>query len=96
MDNLKTGLYQEYDFFNRLIIGQKFNKAGRSLTFSGLLHDGWDNDESDRKARNVYFEGANQRVENIDQRTTRSRQGTRWEAGLSFTEALGKKRNAGS
>jgi len=91
VDNLKTGLYQEYDLFNRLIFGHQFNKPGRSVTFSGLLHNGWDNDESDRKARNVFFEGNEQRVENIDQRTTRERQGTRWEAGLSFTEALGKK-----
>lgn len=91
VDNLKTGLYQEYDFFNRLIIGHQFNKAGRSVTLSGLLHNGGDNDESDRKARNVFFEGSEQRIENIDQRTTRERLGTRWEAGLSLTEALGKK-----
>ncbi|GAA0880983.1 outer membrane beta-barrel protein [Algoriphagus jejuensis] len=90
VDNLKTGQYQEYDFFNRLIYGHKFNKAGRSITFSGMLHNGWDNDESDRKARNLYFEEAGERVENIDQRTTRERQGDRWEAGISFTEAIGK------
>ncbi len=90
VDNLKTGLYQEYDFFNRLIIGHQFAKPGRSITFRGLLHNGWDNDESDRKARNIYFEDGGQRNENIDQRTTRERQGNRWEAGLSFTEALGK------
>lgn len=90
VDNLKTGQYQEYDFFNRLIIGQQLGKEGRSITFRGLLHNGWDNDESDRKARNVYFEEDGQRNENIDQRTTRERQGDRWEAGLSFTEAIGK------
>jgi hypothetical protein len=90
VDNLKTGLYQEYDFFNRLIVGHQFNKAGRSLTFRGMLHNSWDNDESDRTARNIYFENGNQRAENIDQRTTRERQGNRWEAGFAFTEALGK------
>lgn len=90
VDNLKTGRYQEYDFFNRLIYGHQFNKAGRSITFSGMLHNGWDNDESDRKARNIYFEESGERVENIDQRTTRERQGNRWEAGISFTEAIGK------
>jgi len=90
VDNLKTGLYNEFDFFNRLIIGHQFNKAGRSLTFRGLLHNSWDNDESERTARNIYFENGSQRAENIDQRTTRERQGNRWEAGLAFTEALGK------
>ena len=91
VDNLKTGRYQEYDFFNRLIYGHQFNKAGRSITFSGMLHNGWDNDESDRKAKNIYFEESGERTENIDQRTTRERQGNRWEAGVSFTEAIGKK-----
>lgn len=90
VDNLKTGQYQEYDFFNRLIYGHQFEKAGRSITFRGLLHNGWDNDESDRIARNSYFEESGERIENINQRTTRERQGNRWEAGLSFTEALGK------
>lgn len=90
VDNLKTGQYQEYDLFNRLIYGHKFKKAGRSITFRGLLHNGWDNDESDRKARNIYYEGDGQRTENIDQRTTRERQGNRWEAGIAFTEAVGK------
>ena len=90
VDNLKTGQYQEYDFFNRLIYGHKFSKPGRSITFRGLLHNGWDNDESDRKARNTYYEESGERIENIDQRTTRERQGDRWEAGISFTEALGK------
>ncbi len=91
VDNLKTGQYQEYDFFNRLIYGHQFKKAGRSITFSGMLHNGWDSDKSDRKARNIYFEESGERVENIDQRTTRERQGNRWEAGVSFTEAIGKK-----
>jgi hypothetical protein len=90
VDNLKTGLYKEYDFFNRLVVGQQFNKPGRSVTFRGFLHNSWDNDQSDRTARNIYFENGTQRVENIDQRTTRERQGNRWEAGLAFTEALGK------
>ncbi|HSF56411.1 MAG TPA: outer membrane beta-barrel protein [Algoriphagus sp.] len=90
VNNLKTGQYQEYDFFNRLIYGHQFKKPGRSITFKGILHNGWDNDESDRKARNIYFEEEGQRNENIDQRTTRERQGNRWEAGVSFTEALGK------
>lgn len=90
VDNLKTGRYQEYDLFNRLIIGHQFSKPGRSITFRGLLHNGWDNDESDRNAKNVFFEADNERLENINQRTTRERQGNRWEAGLSFTEALGK------
>src|SRR5690606_3319921 len=82
--------YQEYDFFNRLVYGHQFNKAGRSITFRSLLHNGWDSDQSDRKARNVYFEESGERVENIDQRTTRERKGNRWEAGVSFTEAIGK------
>jgi hypothetical protein len=90
VDNLKTGLYQEYDFFNLFIYGHKFNKPGRSITFRGITHNGWDNDESDRKARNIYFEEDGQRNENIDQRTTRERKGNRWEAGLSYTEAIGK------
>lgn len=91
VDNLKTGKFKEYDFFNRLIYGHQFSKPGRSITFRGLLHLGMDKDESDRKARNIYYEGEEQRAENIDQRTTRDRQGARWESGISFTEALGEK-----
>jgi hypothetical protein len=90
VDNLKTGRYQEYDFFNRLVYGHQFKKPGRSVTFRGLLHNGWDNDQSDRKARNIYFEESGERTENIDQQTTRERKGNRWEAGVSFTEAIGK------
>jgi hypothetical protein len=91
VDNLKTGKYQEYDFFNRLVYGHQFDKGGRSITFRGMLHLGMDNDESDRKARNIYYEEGSERAENIDQRTTRDRQGNRWETGVSFTEALGEK-----
>jgi hypothetical protein len=91
VDNAKTGNYQELDFFNRLLYSHKFNKPGRTVTLRTIFHRGWDNDESDRTARNTYFEGSGQRNELINQRTTRDRVGNRWESGVSFTEALSQK-----
>ncbi len=91
VDNLKTGNYQDYDLFNRLLYSHKFNKPGRTFTWRSNFSSGWNQDESDRKARNTYYEEDGERLENIDQRTTRERTGNSWETGVSFTEAIGKK-----
>ncbi|AMQ56548.1 TonB-dependent receptor [Algoriphagus sanaruensis] len=88
VENSRTGNYKEFDFFNRFLYSHKFNKPGRTITFRSIYHRGWDTDESDRIARNSYYEGDQERIERIDQRTTRDRIGNRWEAGVSFTEAL--------
>lgn len=90
VDNLKTGSYNDYDFFNRLLYSHKFDKPGRTLTWRSTFHRGWNEDDSDRKARNTYYETDGTRQENLDQRTTRERTGNAWETGVSFTEALGK------
>lgn len=91
VENLKTGKYQDYDFFNRLLYSHKFNKPGRTITWRTNFSNGWNTDESDRKARNTYYENNGEREEILNQRTTRERLGKSWETGISFTEPLGKK-----
>ena len=91
VENLKTGDYREFDFFNRLLYSHKFDKPGRTVTLRTIFHRGWDEDLSDRIARNSYFEQEDVRNELINQRTTRQRVGNRWETGISFTEAFGQR-----
>jgi hypothetical protein len=91
IENQKTGNYEEFDFFNRLLYSHKFDKPGRTVTLRTILHKGWDTDRSDRTARNTFFENGTERLERIDQRTTRDRIGNRWETGISYTEAIGEK-----
>ncbi|GAB3222743.1 TonB-dependent receptor [Algoriphagus aestuariicola] len=91
VDNLKTGSYKDYDLFNRLLYSHKFDKPGRTLTLRANLANNLNIDESDRKARNTYYESDGVRNENLDQRTTRERTGDSWETGISYTEALGKR-----
>ncbi|MBC6365888.1 TonB-dependent receptor [Algoriphagus sp. AK58] len=91
VENQRLGDYQDYDFFNRFIYSYKFDKPGRTITWRSILHNGWNIDESDRKARNLYYETGGERIERIDQRTTRERQGLRWETGVSLTEKIGEK-----
>lgn len=91
IENQKTGNYEELDFFNRLLYSHQFDKPGRTFTLQTIFHKGWDTDRSDRTARNTFFENGTERLERIDQRTTRNRVGNRWETGVSFTEAIGEK-----
>lgn len=91
VENSRIGNYNEFDFFNRLLYSHKFNKPGRTVTLRTVYHRGWDSDDSERTATNTFFEGSDQRVEQIDQMTTRERVGNRWEVGVSFTEALSEK-----
>jgi hypothetical protein len=91
IENQKTGNYEEFDFFNRLLYSHQFDKPGRTFTLRTIFHKGWDTDRSDRTARNTFFENGSERLERIDQRTTRDRVGNRWETGISYTEAIGEK-----
>lgn len=91
VENKRTGIYKDFDFFNRLIYSHKFDKPGRTLTWRSILHKGWNLDESNRNAENVFFESGQTRTEQINQQTTRERQGLRWETGVSFTEKIGEK-----
>jgi hypothetical protein len=91
IENQKTGNYEEFDFFNRLLYSHKFDKPGRTVTLRTIFHKGWDTDRSDRTARNTFFENGTERLERIDQRTTRDRIGNRWETGISYTESIGEK-----
>jgi hypothetical protein len=91
IENQKTGNYEEFDFFNRLLYSHQFDKPGRTFTLRTIFHKGWDTDRSDRTARNTFFENGTERLERIDQRTTRDRVGNRWETGISYTEAIGEK-----
>jgi len=91
VENKRTGIYKDFDFFNRLIYSHKFNKAGRTLTWRSILHKGWNLDESKRNAENIFFETGQTRTEQINQQTSRERQGLRWESGVSFTEKIGVK-----
>jgi hypothetical protein len=90
-DNLKTGKYHDYDLYNRLLYSHKFDKPGRTLTWRSNFANNLNIDDSDRKARNTYYESDSVRNENLDQRTTRERTGNSWQTGVSYTEALGKK-----
>lgn len=91
VENSRTGDYKEFDFFNRLLYSHKFLKPGRTVTLRTIYHRGWDSDISNRVATNSYFEPDGERIERINQETTRERFGDRWEVGVSFTEALSEK-----
>ncbi len=91
VENLKTGNYQDYDIYNRLLYSHKFNKPGRTITWRTNFSKSWNEDKSDRNARNTYYENGGERLEILNQRTSRERQGNSWETGVSFTEPLGKK-----
>ena len=91
VENLKTGKYQDFDYFHRLLYSHKFNKPGRTITWRTNFSNGWNKDESDRKALNTYYENGGERLEILNQRTTRERLGNSWETGISFTEPFGKK-----
>ena len=90
VENQRTGNYQDYDFANRLIVSQKFNTPGRSLTWRSILNRGWNQDDSERLATSQFFDPTGTRTEVLNQQTSRGRQGNRWETGLSYTEKLGK------
>lgn len=88
-ENIRRGDYQDYDLFNRLFYSHQFDKKGRSLTLRGTLGNHRNEDESFRKAENIYFQ-PEQRTELIDQTTTRDRSGLTWRTGFSYTEPIGK------
>jgi hypothetical protein len=90
VENQRTGNYQDYDFANRLIVSQKFNTPGRSLTWRTIVNRGWNLDDSERLATSQFFDPTGSRTEVLNQQTRRERLGTRWETGLSYTEKLGK------
>lgn len=91
VENQRLGDYQDFDFFNRLIYSHKFDKPGRTLTWRSILHNGWNIDESSRRAENIFFTGSTSRTEFINQQTTRERRGLRWETGVSLTEKISEK-----
>lgn len=91
IENLKTGKYDDLDFFNRLLYSHKFIKPGRTFTWRSNFAKGWNKDESNRVAENTFFENKRERTELLNQRTTRQRLGNSWESGISFTEPVGKK-----
>lgn len=88
--NQRTGKYNDYDFFNRLLVSRKFNKPGRSLSWRTFLNRGWNLDDSERLATSLFFETNGTRSQVLNQQTRRERLGISWETGLSFTEQLGK------
>jgi hypothetical protein len=89
--NLKTGSYQDFDLYNRLLYSHKFKKPGRTVTFRTNFSKGWNEDESDRKAENTFYEESGNRQETIDQRTTRERTGDFWQSRVAYTEPLGQR-----
>jgi hypothetical protein len=89
--NLKKGYYQDLDLYNRILYSHKFDKPGRTVTFRTNFSKGWNEDESDRKAENTFYDPNGIREEVIDQRTTRERTGDFWQSRVSFTEPLGKR-----
>ena len=90
VENKRTGNYQDFDFFNRLVVSRKFDTPGRSLTWRSIVYRGWNLDDSERLATTRFFDASETRTEVLNQQTRRERLGTRWETGLSYTEKIGK------
>jgi hypothetical protein len=88
-ENTRTAKNKDYDIFNRIYYGHKFDKEGRSLTVRLRTSNSWNRDVAFRKAENTFFQPS-ERVELINQQITRDRNGNSWEAGVSYTEPLGK------
>jgi len=88
-ENTRTAKNKDYDIFNRIYYGHKFDKEGRSLTVRLRTSNSWNRDVAFRKAENTFFQPS-ERVELINQQITRDRDGNSWEAGVSYTEPLGK------
>ena len=88
-ENTRTADNKDYDIFNRLYYGHKFDKEGRSLTLRLRTSNSWNRDIAFRKAENTFFQPT-ERAELINQQITRERDGNSWETGISYTEPLGK------
>ena len=87
--NTRTANNKDYDIFNRIYYGHKFDKEGRSLTLRLRTSNSWNRDVAIRRAENTYFQPT-EREEIINQQITRNRNGDSWETGISYTEPVGK------
>ncbi|MFT4859461.1 MAG: hypothetical protein ACI9ZX_001930 [Algoriphagus sp.] len=87
--NTRTANNKDYDIFNRIYYGHKFDKEGRSLTLRLSTSNSWNRDNAIRRAENTYFQPT-EREEIINQQITRNRNGDSWETGISYTEPVGK------
>jgi len=89
-ENSSQANNDDYDFGGRLIYGHRFRKKGRSLTFD-LRGDYHANaDRAYRQAENIFY-GDQDRIEYLNQYTTRDRTGFSWETEVSYTEPVGEK-----
>ncbi|WP_075352025.1 outer membrane beta-barrel protein [Algoriphagus marinus] len=88
-ENTRAANNKDYDIFNRIYYGHKFDKEGRSLTVRLRTSNSWNRDVAIRRADNTFFQPT-ERVEVINQQITRDRDGNSWETGISYTEPLGK------
>jgi hypothetical protein len=88
-ENTRMANNKDYDIFNRLYYGHKFDKEGRSLTLRLSTANSWNRDNAIRSAENTFFQPT-ERLEIINQQITRNRNGTSWETGISYTEPVGK------
>ena len=87
--NTRIANNKDYDIFNRIYYGHKFDKEGRSLTLRLRTSNSWNRDVAIRRAENTYFQPT-EREEIINQQITRNRNGDSWETGISYTEPVGK------
>ncbi len=89
-ENNRQADNDDYDVGGRLFYSHRFAKKGRSLTvgMDGGYHSNID--EANRLAENNFF-GEEERLEILNQYTTRDRTGFHWETDLSYTEPIGKK-----
>ncbi len=87
--NTRTANNKDYDIFNRIYYGHKFDKEGRSLTLRLRTSNSWNRDNAIRRAENTFFQPT-EREEIINQQITRDRNGDSWETGISYTEPVGK------
>lgn len=79
----------DFEFENDIYFSRQFDKAGRSLTLGLETENNINDDEAIRESENSYFMEED-RIDFINQRSTRHRKGFSWEADFSYTEPVGK------
>lgn len=79
----------DFEFENDIYFSRKFSKPGRSLTLGLETENNVNEDVAIREAQNTFFL-EEERIEHINQRSTRYRKGFSWEADFSYTEPIGR------
>jgi hypothetical protein len=88
-ENILQSDNSDFEFENDIYFSRKFSKAGRSMTLGLETENNINEDIAIREAQNTFFL-EEERIEYINQRSTRYRKGFSWEADFSYTEPIGK------